>query len=73
MNRRSSMTEIALQPEERATLLIVQVGLYPPGLPPNPTVLRLMALRMLAIDERGNPRLTAMAESALVAMQKKLH
>jgi hypothetical protein len=55
---------IILQPEERALLLVVKAGLYPPGHEEHPLVLRLMALGMLDADD-GHLQTTLLAEAAL--------
>jgi hypothetical protein len=67
------MLKIVLQPEERATLLVIREGLYPPGRAADTMVLRLMALRMLEGDANGNPKITALAEAALAGAGGTLH
>jgi len=67
------MFKIVLRPDEQVALQIVQAGLYPPSLPDHPMVLRLIALRMLVADERGNPTLTPLAEAALARRAGALH
>jgi hypothetical protein len=67
------MFKIYLRPDEQVALRIVQAGLYPPGLPDHPVALKLIALRMLEVDERGNPKLTPLAEAALARMTDTLH
>jgi hypothetical protein len=60
-----AMYRPTLQPEERATLLIIKAGLYPPGLSDHLVVLRLIALQMVAEDKEGRPVMTSLAEAAL--------
>jgi hypothetical protein len=67
------MFTIVLQPEERAMLLVIKEGLYPPGRVPDETVLRLIALRMLVGDEHGNPKVTALGEAATTRLAGTLH
>ena len=70
---RFGMVLIALQPEERALLLVVREGLYPRGYELHPLVLRLMALGMLDADDDGSPLATPLAEAALAKTTRKLH
>jgi hypothetical protein len=67
------MPKIVLQPDEQVALQIIQAGLYPPGLPDHPVVLRLIALRMVEEDERGNLQVTPLAEAALARLTRTLH
>lgn len=67
------MLKLALQPEERAMILVVREGLYPPDYEINPIVVRLMALGMLDADEEGNPQLTPLTEAVLAPQLVMMH
>ena len=67
------MFTIVLRPEDRAMLLVIKEGLYPPGRVPDETVLRLIALRMLVGDEYGNPKVTPLGEVATTRLAGTLH
>ena len=73
LNYHVAMFRIVLQPEEQALLSAIRDGCCPASMVPGPVLLKLIALRMLACEAHGHPKLTALGEAALARMERNIH
>ena len=67
-----AMFKIILQAEEQALFKAIRDRVCPIGIIPDAILLKYSGLRMILIDEHGNPRLTDLGEAALARAQGRI-